>query len=52
MQRQFSGKDSDTPSFLEGEDEQENKLHYEKVEWENWISLMQLTGLNLNYEKL
>lgn len=44
MQRQFSGKDSNTPSFLEGE--QVNKLHYEKVEWENWISLMQLTGLN------
>lgn len=52
MQRQFSEKGSDTPSLLEGEDEQENKLHCEKVEWENWISLMQLTGLNLNYKKL
>lgn len=51
MQRQFSGKDSDTPSFLE-DYEQENKLHYEKVEGENWISLMQLTGLIQNYEKL
>lgn len=45
MQRQFSGKDSDTPSFLEGEDEQVNKPHYEKVEWENWISLMQSISL-------
>lgn len=46
MQRQFSGKDSNTPTFPEGEDEQVNKLHYEKMEWENWISHMQLTGLN------
>lgn len=44
MQRQFSGRDSDTPSFLE--DEEVNRLHYEKVKWENCISLMQLTGLN------
>lgn len=44
MQGQFSEKDSDTPYFLEGEDGQENKLHYEKVEWKNWIS--PLTGLN------
>lgn len=44
MQGQFSEKDSGTPYFLEGEDGQENKLHYEKVEWKNWIS--PLTGLN------
>lgn len=32
--------------FPESKDEQVNKVHYEKMEWENWLSHMQLTGLN------